>query len=173
VACTTTLGPASAAGNTWDWEAVRGWCSGANHSGYPEHVVRHAEIPSQEAEGEGREERKTERCPRDHWIRGNSDNPVDMQFFLQKGLCALDCHEKGEPFAPFQIIAQHLIKDKKIRCGAAMLKSVETRFASRHPMTERVMHMKVYRGKGPCQILPRVAAQAAQDDPSGGTHSCV
>ena len=33
-----------------------------------------------------------------------------------------------------------------IQCGAAMLKSVETRFASRHGMTERVMlHKKVYK----------------------------
>ena len=49
---------------------------------------------------------------------------------------------KQKPFARFQIISQQLIKEKKIRCGAAMLKSVETRFASRHGMTERVMHQK-------------------------------
>ena len=52
---------------------------------------------------------------------------------------------KQKPFARFQMIAQQLIKEKKIRCGAAMLKSVETRFASRHGMTERVMHQKVYK----------------------------
>ena len=43
------------------------------------------------------------------------------------------------------MIVQQLIKEKKIRCDAAMLKSVETRFASRHGMTERVMHQKVYK----------------------------
>jgi hypothetical protein len=43
------------------------------------------------------------------------------------------------------MIAQQLIKDKKIQCGAAMLKSVETRFPSRHAATERVMHHKVYK----------------------------
>ena len=48
-------------------------------------------------------------------------------------------------FARFQMIVQQLIKEKKIRCGAAMLKSVETRFASRHGMTERVIHQKVYK----------------------------
>ena len=52
---------------------------------------------------------------------------------------------KQKPFARFQILAHELIKEKKIRCGAAILKSVETRFASRHGMTERVMlHKKVY-----------------------------
>jgi hypothetical protein len=49
---------------------------------------------------------------------------------------------KQEPFARFQMIAQQLIKEKTIPCGAAMLKSVETRFASRHGMTGRVMHQK-------------------------------
>ena len=49
---------------------------------------------------------------------------------------------KQKPFVRFQMIAQELIKEKKIRCGVAMLKSVETRFASRHGMTERVMHKK-------------------------------
>ena len=44
------------------------------------------------------------------------------------------------------MIAQQHIKEKKVRCGAAMLKSVETRFALRHAATERVMHhKKVYK----------------------------
>ncbi len=43
------------------------------------------------------------------------------------------------------IVQQH-IKEKKVRCDDAMLKSVETRFASRHAATERVMHhKKVYK----------------------------
>ena len=49
---------------------------------------------------------------------------------------------KQKPFTRFQMIVQQLIKEKKIRCDTAMLKSVETRFASRHGMTERVMHQK-------------------------------
>ncbi len=47
-----------------------------------------------------------------------------------------------KPFTRFQMIAQQDIKEKKVRCGAAMLKSVETRFVSRHTVTERVMHYK-------------------------------
>jgi hypothetical protein len=43
------------------------------------------------------------------------------------------------------MIAQELIKDKKIQCVTVMLKSVETRFPSRHAVTERVMNHKVYK----------------------------
>ena len=43
------------------------------------------------------------------------------------------------------MIAQQLIKEKKIRCDTAMLKSIETRFVSSHGMTERVMQQKVYK----------------------------
>jgi hypothetical protein len=49
---------------------------------------------------------------------------------------------KGNPFARNQTIAQDFIAEKKIDCGAAMLKSVETRFASQVSMTERVLHQK-------------------------------
>ena len=49
---------------------------------------------------------------------------------------------KQKPFARFQMITLQLIKEKKIRCGDTMLKSVETRFVSSHGMTERVMHQK-------------------------------
>jgi hypothetical protein len=53
---------------------------------------------------------------------------------------------KQKTFTRFQILAHELIKEKKIRCGAAILKSVETRFVSRNGMTERVMlHKKVYK----------------------------
>ncbi len=53
---------------------------------------------------------------------------------------------KQKPFARFQILAHEFIKKKKIRCGAVILKSVETRFASSHGMTERVMlHKNVYK----------------------------
>jgi hypothetical protein len=38
-----------------------------------------------------------------------------------------------------------LIKEKKIRCDTVILKSVETRFASRDGMTERVIQQKVYK----------------------------
>ena len=43
------------------------------------------------------------------------------------------------------MISKQLIKEKKIPCVAAMLKSLETRFVSRHGMTERVMYQKVYK----------------------------
>ena len=44
------------------------------------------------------------------------------------------------------MIAQQHIKEKKILCDSVMLKSVETRFASRHASTERFMHhKKVYK----------------------------
>jgi hypothetical protein len=46
---------------------------------------------------------------------------------------------KGKPFARHQTIAQDFIAEKKIDCSAAMLKSVETRFASQVSMTERVL----------------------------------
>jgi len=49
---------------------------------------------------------------------------------------------KGNPFARHQTIAQDFIAEKKIDCGAAMLKSVETRFASQVSMTERVLQEK-------------------------------
>ncbi len=48
----------------------------------------------------------------------------------------------GNPFARHQTIAQDFIAEKKIDCGAAMLKSVETRFASQVSMTERVLQQK-------------------------------
>ena len=40
------------------------------------------------------------------------------------------------------MIAQQHIKEKKVLCDDAMMKSVETRFVSRHGMTERVIHQK-------------------------------
>ena len=43
------------------------------------------------------------------------------------------------------MIANQFITDKKIACGAAMLKSVETRFPSQVSMTERVLHQKVFK----------------------------
>ncbi len=49
---------------------------------------------------------------------------------------------KGNPFARHQTIAQDFITEKKIVCGAVMLKSVETRFASQVSMTERVLQQK-------------------------------
>jgi hypothetical protein len=49
---------------------------------------------------------------------------------------------KQKPFARFHTIAQKLIKERKIKCGAAMLKSVETRFASQVSMTERALQQK-------------------------------
>ena len=49
---------------------------------------------------------------------------------------------KQKPFARFQTIAQELIKERKIKCGAAMFKSVETRFASQVSMTERALQQK-------------------------------
>jgi hypothetical protein len=57
---------------------------------------------------------------------------------------------KQKSFTRFQILAHELrialIKEKKIRCVTVILKSVETRFVSRHGMTERVMlHKKVYK----------------------------
>ena len=52
---------------------------------------------------------------------------------------------KGNPFARHQTIAQDFITEKKIDCGAAMLKSVETRFASQVSMTERVLQQKVFK----------------------------
>ena len=48
----------------------------------------------------------------------------------------------GNPFARHQTIAQDFITEKQIDCGAAMLKSVETRFVSQVSMTERVLHQK-------------------------------
>jgi hypothetical protein len=46
---------------------------------------------------------------------------------------------KGNPFVRHQTIAQDFITEKKIDCGAVMLKSVETRFVSQLSMTERVL----------------------------------
>ena len=44
------------------------------------------------------------------------------------------------------MISQYHIKEKKVRCGVTMMKSVETRFVSRHVVTERVIHhKKVYK----------------------------
>ena len=44
------------------------------------------------------------------------------------------------------MIVHQLIKDKKIQYDDVILKSVETRFPSRHAVTERVMHhKKVYK----------------------------
>ncbi len=51
----------------------------------------------------------------------------------------------GNPFARHQTIAQDFIAEKKIDCGDAMLKSVETRFASQVSMTERVLQQKVFK----------------------------
>jgi hypothetical protein len=52
---------------------------------------------------------------------------------------------KGNPFARHQTITQDFIAEKKIDYGAAMLKSVETRFASQVSMTERVLQQKVFK----------------------------
>jgi hypothetical protein len=54
---------------------------------------------------------------------------------------------KQKPFVRFQILIHELMKKgKKLRFGTVILKSVETRFVSRHGMTERVMlHKKVYK----------------------------
>ncbi len=52
---------------------------------------------------------------------------------------------KGNPFARHQTIAQDFIAEKKIDCGAAMLKSVESRFVSQVSMTERVLQQKVFK----------------------------
>jgi hypothetical protein len=52
---------------------------------------------------------------------------------------------KGNPFARHQTIAQDFIVEKKIDCDAAMLKSVETRFATQISMTERVLQQKVFK----------------------------
>ncbi len=49
---------------------------------------------------------------------------------------------KQKPFARFQTIVQELIKERKIMCGSAMFKSVETRFVSKVSMTERTIHQK-------------------------------
>ena len=44
------------------------------------------------------------------------------------------------------MIVQQFIEERKIQCGTAMLKSVETRFVSSHATTERVMlYKKVYK----------------------------
>jgi hypothetical protein len=48
----------------------------------------------------------------------------------------------GNPFAPHQTIAQDFITEKKIDCGADMIKSVETRFVSQVSMTERILKQK-------------------------------
>jgi hypothetical protein len=61
---------------------------------------------------------------------------------------------QGNPFARHQTIVQDFIAEKKIDCGAAMLISVETRFASQVSMTERVLQQKVFKvlavkGPGP------------------------
>ena len=48
----------------------------------------------------------------------------------------------GNPFTRHQTIDQDFIAKKKIDYGAAMLKSVETRFASQVSMTERVLQQK-------------------------------
>ena len=52
---------------------------------------------------------------------------------------------KGNPFNRHHTIAQDFIAEKKIDCGAVMLKSVETRFASQVSMTERVLQQKVFK----------------------------
>jgi hypothetical protein len=74
------------------------------------------------------------------------NEPFFCDFFDKVAKMITFVSRKQKPFARFQILAHELIKEKKIRCGAAILKSVETRFASRHGMTERVMlHKKVYK----------------------------
>ncbi len=52
---------------------------------------------------------------------------------------------KGNPFARHQTIGQDFIAEKKIDCGAVMVKSVETKFGSQVSMTERVMQQKVFK----------------------------
>jgi hypothetical protein len=46
---------------------------------------------------------------------------------------------EGHPFARHQTITQDFISEKKIDCGTARFKSVETRFVSQVSMTERVL----------------------------------
>ena len=61
---------------------------------------------------------------------------------------------KQKAFARFQFIVKQLITDKKISCDVAILKSVETRFVSRHSMTERVIHhKKVYKALAKDELL--------------------
>jgi hypothetical protein len=52
---------------------------------------------------------------------------------------------KGNPFVRHRAIYQDFITEKKIVCGATMLKSVETRFASQVSITERVLQQKVFK----------------------------
>jgi hypothetical protein len=83
---------------------------------------------------------------------------------------------KQKPFARFQTIAQELIKERKIKCGTAMFKSVETRFASQVSMTERAMQQKkVFKTLAKDELFLKWLGkqQAAQGDPSRGTSSCV
>jgi hypothetical protein len=99
--------------------------------------------------------RKAERWPRDQdagqrhgRCTGLRNEPFFRDFFDKVAKMITFVSRKQKPFARFQILAHELIKEKKIRCGAAILKSVETRFASRHGMTERVMlHKKVYKAE--------------------------
>ena len=96
------------------------------------------------------------------FFRDCFDNAVKMVTWVS---------HKQKSFTRFQMIAQELINyisldtfrfrrmdhtvfhkwlikqtEKKIPCGTVMLKSVETRFVSRHGMTERVIHhKKVYK----------------------------
>ena len=50
---------------------------------------------------------------------------------------------KKKSFTRFQFIVKQLIVEKKIICGPAILRSIETRFVSRHSMMERVMNHKI------------------------------
>ena len=59
--------------------------------------------------------------------------------FDQLGKVITWVSRKQKPYARFQVIAKGFIDEGKLKCGAAMLKSVETRFASRHSMTERFL----------------------------------
>ena len=50
---------------------------------------------------------------------------------------------KEKSFTRFHFITKQLIEEKQISCDTAILKSVETRFVSRHSMTERVIHTRM------------------------------
>jgi hypothetical protein len=69
--------------------------------------------------------------PRGTSPRGTSPSPKDYLTFHKAGQVITWISRKQTPFAHFQSIAKALIAHGDINCGAAMLKSVETRSASR------------------------------------------
>ncbi len=82
--------------------------------------------------------------------------------------------QAGKPFSRHQTIDQDFIEEKKIHSGAAMLKSVETRFVSQVlvSMTERVLNQKkVFKELAKDTLF--LECKAAYGDPSRGICSCV